>query len=271
MTIGTIPLCMPNHGPALAIERPASAPGGSVDRRLLHEQAVGLLRDMIVRGDLAPASRLNERLLCERLAISRTPLREAMKTLAAEGLIQLLPNRGAIVPAIDIDAIAELFRVMGALEALAGELACEHATETDIAEIAALHYRMRLHYVRGERSEYFSHNQRIHESIFEAARNSVLLDVYRNLSGRLRRARFAANLSQERWAKAMKEHDAILDALTRRDGPRLRTLLHEHLHNKLEVVRAALTGSVAATGSRQAAPVRSSRRTFRRKRSPAVR
>jgi DNA-binding GntR family transcriptional regulator len=235
-------------GTTLSVEGSSPGPSGSVDRRLLHEQAVGLLRDMIVRGDLAPASRLNERLLCERLAISRTPLREAMKTLAAEGLVQLLPNRGAIVAAIDSDAIGELFQVMAALEALAGELACEHATEADIAEIAALHYRMRLHYVRGERAEYFRHNQAIHEKIFEAARNSVLLDVYRKLSGRLRRARFAANLSQERWAKAMKEHDEILDALTRRDGTRLRALLQQHLRNKLEVVRAALTGVPDAAG-----------------------
>ena len=116
-------------------------------------------------------------------------------------------------------------------------------------------------YARRERAEYFRYNQTIHEKIFEAARNSVLLDVYRKLSGRLRRARFAANLSTERWAKAMKEHDEILDALARRDGPRLRTLLQEHLRNKLEVVRQALTepgstGSPSAKVRLAAEPVR---------------
>lgn len=211
-----------------------------IDRRPLHDQAVELLREMIVRGELTPGARLNERLLCERLRISRTPLREAMKTLAAEGLVRLLPNRGAAVAAIDAEEITELFRVMGALEALAGELACEYATEADVAEIAALHYRMRLHFARRERNEYFRYNQVIHEKIFEASRNGVLLDVYRKLAGRLRRARFAANLSDERWSKAMAEHDQILDALTRRDGPRLRDLLQRHLHNKLEAVRRAL-------------------------------
>ena len=114
------------------------------------------------------------------------------------------------------------------------------AYEADVAEIAALHYQMRLHYARRERTEYFRYNQAIHEKIFEAARNSVLLDVYRKLSGRLRRARYAANLSNERWSSAMREHDEILDALSRRDARGLAALLDRHLRNKLEVVRQSL-------------------------------
>lgn len=212
----------------------------SLDRRLLHEQAVGLLRDMIVRSELAPGARLNERLLCERLSISRTPLREALKTLAAEGLVQLLPNRGAVVAELDANEIAELFAVIGNLEALAGQLACANATDTDIAEVAALHYEMRLHFTRGELAQYFRCNQAIHEKIVASSRNSVLVDVYRKLSGRVRRARFAANLSRERWTNAMREHDAILDALQRREGKLLRELLEQHLRNKLEVVQHAL-------------------------------
>jgi DNA-binding GntR family transcriptional regulator len=213
----------------------------SLDRRLLHEQAVELLRDMIVRNELGPGTRLNERLLCQRLSISRTPLREALKTLAAEGLVQLLPNRGAVVAELDGREIAELFAVIGALEALAGELACANATAADIAEVAALHYEMRLHFTRSELAEYFRCNQAIHEKIVAAARNSVLEDVYRKLSGRARRARFAANLSRERWASAMKEHDDILDALQRREGERMRSLLRQHLRNKLNVVTHTLS------------------------------
>jgi DNA-binding GntR family transcriptional regulator len=186
---------------------------------------------------------LNERLLCERLRISRTPLREAMKTLAAEGLVTLLPNRGAIVAAIDAREVADLFGVMGALEALAGDLACAHATEAEIAEIAAIPYRMRLHFTRRERAQYFACNQSIHEKIFEAAHNAVLLDVYRKLAGRLRRARYAANLSDTRWAQAMAEHDGILAALTGRDGPGLSTLLAAHLRNKLDAVCCALAAA----------------------------
>lgn len=219
----------------------------SLDRRLLHEQAVGLLRDMIVRSELAPGARLNERLLCERLAISRTPLREALKTLAAEGLVQLLPNRGAVVAELDAKEIAELFAVMGALEALAGELACANASDTDIAEVAALHYEMRLHFTRGELAQYFRCNQAIHEKIVASARNAVLVDAYRKLSGRVRRARYAANFSRERWTNAMREHDEILEALQRREGKRLRALLEQHLRNKLDVVQHALAETATVT------------------------
>jgi DNA-binding GntR family transcriptional regulator len=220
----------------------AANAGAAVQRRLLHGQAVDMLRDMILRGELAPGARLNERQLCERLAISRTPLREALRTLAAEGLVQLLPNRGAVVAVVDAAEIDELFHVTGALEALAGELACANASASDIAEITALHYQMRLHYTRGDLAAYFHCNQAIHQRIVDAARNGVLIDVYRKLSGRLRRARFTVNLSKARWARAMKEHDEILAALTERDGPRLRGLLAAHLRNKREALRQVETG-----------------------------
>lgn len=215
----------------------------AIDRRPLHDEAVARLRDMIVQGELASGDRLNERVLCERFGISRTPLREALKVLASEGLVDLVPNRGALVSALTLRTVEELFGVMGALEALAGELACANASDAQVAEIRALHFQMLVHHARGELAEYFRYNQRIHEGIFEAAGNAVLIGVYRGLAGRLRRARYMANLSPERWDKAVAEHGEILDALTRRDGPRLRQLLQDHLLNKLEVVRAAIAAT----------------------------
>ncbi len=212
----------------------------TIDRRPLAEQAVSILRDMIVEGALASGSRLNERILSERLGISRTPLREALKTLATEGLVTLLPNRRAVVAVIDVEELAEIFEVLGALEGLAGELACARASDADIAAIAALHDQMRVHYSRGELAEYFRRNQQIHERIVGAAGNAALRDAYGKLGGRVRRARYMANLSNERWAKAMDEHEQILDALRRRDAPRIRDLLSRHLKNKFEVVRGAL-------------------------------
>src|SRR5258706_13851988 len=109
-----------------------------IERRPLHEEVIDQLRDRIVQGELAPGARLNERVLCEQLGISRTPLREAIKMLAAEGLVDLLPNRGAIVSRIDAARLAETLHVMGALEGLAGELACRHASADGIARIRAL-------------------------------------------------------------------------------------------------------------------------------------
>src|SRR5436190_22844531 len=109
-------------------------------RRPLHEEATNRLRDLIVQGHLAAGIRLNERLLTAQLGLSRTPLREAFKVLATEGLVELLPNRGAVVSQIDAARLSESLAVMGALEALAGELACRNATDAQVNEIKALHY-----------------------------------------------------------------------------------------------------------------------------------
>jgi DNA-binding GntR family transcriptional regulator len=194
------------------------------------------LRDLIVEDEMPSGTRLNERQLCERLGISRTPLREALKVLAADGLVELLPNRGARVAPLDEKAVEDMFQVMGALEALAGTLACARIAEAELAEIAALHYEMLAQYTRRRLPEYFRLNQAIHGAIVAAARNPVLSATYQNLADRLRRARYAANLSDERWRQAVTEHEAILAALQARDGATIATLLDRHLRNKSAVV-----------------------------------
>ncbi len=214
-----------------------------IDRPSLHAAVTDRIRDMIVEGAFAPGSRLGERVLCETLGISRTPLREALKVLASEGFLELAPNRGARVVQLTAADVDELFPVMGALEALAGELAGTRITETEFAEIRALHYQMALHHARGERALYFDINQQIHEKILDAARNPTLGTAYRNLSGRIRRARYTANMSAERWAQAVAEHEEMLAALEARDGPRLAEILKQHLHNKCETVKASLAAA----------------------------
>ena len=217
----------------------------AVPARLLTEEVVERLRELIVLGELAPESKLNERVLCERLGISRTPLREALKYLASEGLVELLPNRGAAVAPLEPQTVKEIFVVLGALEALAGGLACHNASDADIAEIRATHYQMIAHYKRGELAEYFRCNQLIHIKLVACAGNATLTNTYRSLNAHVRRARYMANLSHERWDNAVEEHEQILDALVRRDSPRLQQLLRDHLGNKMVVVMEAL----AAAGS----------------------
>ena len=169
-----------------------------ISRRPLHEEATDRLRDMIVQGRLASGERLNERLLTAQLGLSRTPLREAFKVLATEGLVELLPNRGAIVAPMDSTRLGEILAVMGALEALAGELACLSATEAQINEIRALHYEMLAYHARGDLAGYFKFNQAIHLKIVKYSGNAVLYNTYRQLNGNVRRARYMANLSKER-------------------------------------------------------------------------
>lgn len=234
-----------DSGAEPAIETGSSAAGGAT----LHDGLVRRLRQIIVEGDLLPGQRIPERVLCERFKISRTPLREALKVLAWEGFIDLTPNRGATVSQVTVEEVDEVFPVIGAIEALSGELACERITEEQLAEIKALHYQMVLHFQREELPEYFRLNQKIHEKIMEAANNKALATVYRGLAGRIRRARYIANMSRSRWAKAAEEHEAILEALERRDGTALARILKEHLRNKCDTVKEALLAEQTVTAA----------------------
>jgi DNA-binding GntR family transcriptional regulator len=200
---------------------------------------------LIVQGRLAPGARLNERLLTAQLGVSRTPLREAFKVLATEGLVELLPNRGAIVSQIDAERLSETLAVMGALEALAGELACRNATDAQLNEIRALHYEMLAYHARGDLAGYFKFNQAIHLKLVKYSGNATLYNAYRQLNGNVRRARYMANLSKERWDAAVREHEEILAALGARDVKRIKALLTEHLAHKLASVVSGLGARAA--------------------------
>jgi DNA-binding GntR family transcriptional regulator len=218
----------------------------------LHDEAVSRIRDMIMEGRLEPGSKVSEKDLCELFGISRTPLREALKVLASEGLIALLPHRGARVAQLTGKDMADLFQVMGTLEGLAGELACARITDEAVNEIRARHHEMLAHYTRGDRSAYFAANQAIHEAIVAAADNGVLTVMYESLRGRIRPARFMANVTRERWDQAVREHGEILEALSRREGVRLRGLLQEHLRHKYQALIASAEKSARPGGEQPA-------------------
>jgi len=209
-------------------------------RRALHAELVDRLRDMIHDGTLSPGAKVPERALCEHFGVSRTPLREALKVLAAEALIKLTPNRGASVAALTLADLEEVFPVMACLEALSGELACERITDEEIDEIRALHEEMVEHYRRRDLTPYFKLNQKIHALMLKAADNPTLEAMHRSLSGRIVRARYLANMSKKRWAEAVAEHGEILEALAARDAKRLSRLLREHVMHKFETVRETM-------------------------------
>jgi DNA-binding GntR family transcriptional regulator len=206
----------------------------------LQEETTRRLRDLIVRGSLQPGMRLNERELTGLLGISRTPLREATRRLASEGLVQLLPHRGAIVAHIDETRVRETLQVMGALEAHAGEIACTRASDAEINEIRALHFEMLADRAREDHQSYFERNQAIHFKIIDCAGNGVLSQAYRALNEQVRRVRYQANVNRERWDQAIAEHEEILSALMARDSTRLKRQLAHHLANKMGVVTRSL-------------------------------
>ncbi len=215
----------------------------SLRRTSLHQELAERVRELIITGELAPGKKVPERQLCEMFGVSRTPLREALKVLAADQFVVLQPNRGAWVNEITLEALDEVFPVMGALEALAGELACEKITDEEIDAICELHEVMLGHYKARRMPEYFEVNQEIHEAILAAARNQTLNLQYRSLAAQVRRARYLANMTDARWKQAIDEHEAIISCLKTRDGKRLADVLRTHLRHKLETVRCWLVAN----------------------------
>ena len=156
-----------------------------VVRLSLHEQIVTKVREMIQLGELPPGSVISETDLCGSLGISRTPLREALKVLASENLVQLRPHRTPLVSPVDPDEIAELFELLLILEPAAGALACQRASVAEINHLRDMHEQLMSHYYTRERTRYFSDNQAIHHEIVRLAGNKVMLTTYQSLQGRI--------------------------------------------------------------------------------------
>ena len=206
---------------------------------MLHEEVVGRIRAILLDGEIPPGARIPERELCDRLQISRTPLREALKVLAAEGLVQLLPHRGSRAAKLTDKDMRDLFEVCQGLEALAGELACERISDAEIEEVASAHAAMVQHYRDGDLIQYYRGNRSIHEAIVKAAGNPVLAGLYASVTARIRRARYVTPMTPQRWTLAVQEHQGILNALQRRDGVGLSHILRAHLRHKREEVLQA--------------------------------
>ena len=182
----------------------------SIPRQVLHQEVAVRLRQRIVEGQLAPGAKLNERELAQALNVSRTPLREAIKMLAAEGLVELLPNRGAVVAQMSEQDVIDTFEVIAGLEGKSGELAAQRISEAELAEIRALHFEMMAAWTRRDLPTYYRINAQIHTLINAAASNPVLAQTWRNVNARLQALRFRSNFDEAKWKRAVKEHERMV-------------------------------------------------------------
>ena len=214
------------EGSAIGAAGPPIAP---LNRRSLHDEVVDRVRSLIVEGHLPPQRPIHEGDLGKALGVSRTPLREALKVLASEGLIDLVPGRGAIVRKLTDKDVREMLDVLVALETLAGRLACAHAPDAQIAALRRVLDEMMRSYRAGNRLEYYWRNQAIHAGLAELSGNALLALLHQSISARLRRIRFIGNEEPDKWAGAVAEHEAMIDALGTRDGARLAAVIERHL------------------------------------------
>ena len=195
----------------------------------LANQVATILRDMIIQDKLKPGERIRERQLSEKLDVSRTPLREAIKILESEKLVESLPNRGAVVSNPEPENIRELLQVLATLEALGGRLAAENATDQQVSEIRALHFEMLAAFCREDKLTYFKLNQAIHKSIMAASGNSALIETHDQLNARVYRFRYLSNQRNEKWHEAVDQHESIVKALEARNGKQLEQVMANHL------------------------------------------
>jgi DNA-binding GntR family transcriptional regulator len=207
-----------------------------IARVALHDQVVARLRTLLIEGHIAPGAKLNERELSALLRVSRTPLREAIKLLASEGMVDLLPNRGAVAVKLTEADILNTFEVLAGLEAMSGELAAERMSEEELVEVRAMHFEMLASFTRRDLSNYYRLNALIHAAINRAAGNPVLTGTYQSINARVQSLRFRTNQNDAKWSRAMQEHEVMIQALQARDGAAMRQVMVKHLLNKRDTI-----------------------------------
>ena len=203
----------------------------------LHDEAASRLREQIFAGALPPGSFLDEAALCERLAISRTPLREALKVLVAEGLLRHEPRRGCFVAEITEQDLDDIFPVIALLEGRAAHEAARKAGAADIAALEVLHQRLQQFAAEGRIADYYEANYAIHEAFITLADNRWLAQVIGDLRKILRLARAQTLHVPGRLQQSLAEHLAVFAALKLRDCDTAEQTMRDHLLRQRDALR----------------------------------
>lgn len=200
-----------------------------IERRPLQDDIVPILRQEIIGAKWPPGQRLPEPLLCERFGVSRTPLRDALKVLAGEGLVELTHNSGAIVTAPTADDIEGKLALIELFECYAAREACAKASDAELRQLSKLHHQMGEAFAHRDMNGYYRLNNAVHSAIVAASHNSTLIDLHASLWRHIERVRFLAlvheDLSGDSWA----EHDKFVQALMSRNGAGANSTLGAHL------------------------------------------
>lgn len=211
---------------------------GAIRAPSLHEEVAARLRTMIFERQLGPGAWIDEKALATQWHISRTPVREALKVLMAEGLVSLTPRRGCVVTEVSEDDAERLFPVMAVLEGRCAFEAARQASDAGLAELRSLHDALERWAAAGDVDGYYRANHDFHTRVQALADNPWLTRVTEQLRVFVRLLRGRQLHLPGRLAHSLDEHRALIDALSRRDAERAGTLMHDHLMAQLAALRA---------------------------------
>ncbi len=197
--------------------------------RALYEQVAEALRARILAHTLAPGSWIDEQALAAQYGISRTPLREALKVLASEGLVTMKLRRGAYVTEVTERDLDEVYHLLALLESDAAVVVAESASDAQLAELVALHDELEAQV--GDRDRFFAANERFHMRLLEIADNRWRNQLVADLRKVMKLNRHHSLFKQGRLEASLKEHRRIVAALKARNGERVRELMQQHFTN----------------------------------------
>lgn len=218
----------------------------SIVRSSLGQQAVALMRAKILAQELAPGQRLDEAVLAAQLGISRTPLREALKTLAAEGLVEQRPRRGCFVSEMSFRDLEEIFPIMAMLEGRVAFEAAVKSSPADLKRLEALHEKLQKHAAAGDVDRYYAVNYEFHDALQQVAGSRWLRHLIGDLRRMLKLSRHRSLMLPGRLAESMAEHEALMEALRTGKARSAEKIMNRHLLNQLEALRRVGAGAEAA-------------------------
>lgn len=221
-----------------------------IHKRALFEEVADRIRQRIYRQALRPGDFIDERALCEAFGISRTPMREALKVLANEGLVVLVPRRGCYVRSLDADELDELFPVMAVLEGLCARETAKRITEEQLARLDAMHARLEEHAARGDVDAYYEENFLFHQALQDYSANRWLQRITGELRQILRLARHHQLTTPGRLQSSLEEHRRIMKALHRRDPELVDQYMQEHLRAQWNAIEPLAERRDAATANK---------------------
>ena len=208
---------------------------------LLSERVYRAVRRSILVGDLPAGTRIRESELTGVMAVSRTPLREALRRLEAEGLVSTVPNRGVVVRGIDAETLIEIYETLAVLESYAVERAAAHISDGEIVELRQILDLISFFGGREQWDECIEQGVRFHRVLYAASRNAQLARLIESLRELVHSFRRFQLRDREVIARGYADHKAIVDALADRDGPTASRLMRDHINESIKLVQRAMS------------------------------